>query len=59
MQVMDFAGAEMFIRQDEQNHGGGMRSSCCMCHIAREKMLMGTMNLCIESWSGAVADHLR
>lgn len=37
LQVMDFEGAEMFIRRDEQNHGGGMRGSCRMCHVARKK----------------------
>lgn len=37
LQVMDFEGAEMFIRRDEQNYGGGMRGSCRMCHVARKK----------------------
>lgn len=37
LQVMDFEGAEMFIRRDEQNGGRGMWGSCCLCHIARRE----------------------
>lgn len=57
---MDSESGEMFIRLNEQAHTRGMWGTACVTTCQKESRLgmMAAMNLCIKSWSEAMADHL-